>query len=259
MTIYHNKGENMDYIRLENICKSYDNIEIIKNINFSLKKGEIVSFLGKSGVGKTTLFNILAGFEKADNGQIFLEEKEITNQKKNISYMTQKHLLLPYLNVLDNVCLPFKINGINKKIAYEKAIPILEKFGLYKHINKYPSELSGGMKQRVAFIRAYLKESDLMLFDEPFSALDSITKQSVYKWFKQMIKYENKTTVFITHDINEAIYLSDKIYILAKKPASIVLSLNIENNIKDFRTSNEFLSYYKQILNCLEKYLDEDN
>lgn len=249
----------MDYIRLENICKSYDNIKIIDNINFSLKKGEIVSFLGKSGVGKTTLFNILAGFEKADNGEIFLQNKNITNEKKNISYMTQKHLLLPYLNVLDNVCLSFKIKGINKKIAYEKAIPMLEKFGLKDHIHKYPWELSGGMKQRVSFIRAYLKESDLMLFDEPFSALDSITKESIYEWFKNMVKYEEKTTIFITHDINEAIYLSDKIYILAKKPANIVLSLDINNSIENFRTSNEFLSYYKDITDCLKKYLGEND
>lgn len=248
----------MDYIRLENICKSYDNIEIIKNISFSLKKGEIISFLGKSGVGKTTLFNILAGFEKADDGKIFLQGEDITNKKKNISYMTQKHLLLPYLNVLDNVCLSFKINGVDKKISYEKAIPILEKFGLSKHIKKYPNELSGGMKQRVAFIRAYLKQSDLMLFDEPFSALDSITKESIYEWFKEMVKYNQKTTIFITHDINEAIYLSDKIYILAKKPANIVLSLNIDNNVENFRTSNGFLSYYKQITDCLKKYLEEN-
>ncbi len=242
----------MDYIRLENISKSYNNIKIIEDINFSLKKGEIVSFLGKSGVGKTTLFNILAGFEEADTGNIFLQNKDITDKKKNISYMTQKHLLLPYLNVLDNVCLSFKIKNIDKKTAYEKAIPILKKFGLEKHINKYPSELSGGMKQRVSFIRAYLKESDLMLFDEPFSALDSITKEDIYEWFKQVIKYEQKTTIFITHDINEAIYLSDKVYILAKKPANIVLALDIDNNVKDFRTSSQFLLYYKQITDCLK-------
>ena len=103
----------MDYIRLENISKSYNNIKIIDNISFSLQKGEIVSFLGKSGVGKTTLFNILAGFEKSDSGKVFLQDEDITNKKKNISYMTQKHLLLPYLNVLDNVCLSFKIKDIN--------------------------------------------------------------------------------------------------------------------------------------------------
>ena len=244
----------MEYIKVENLSKSYDDIKIIENINFSLKKGEIVSFLGKSGVGKTTLFNILAGFEKPDTGNIFLENKDITNQKKNISYMTQKHLLIPYLNVLDNVCLSFKIKGIDKKIAYEKATNMLKNFGLEKHIKKYPSELSGGMKQRVSFIRAYLTESDLMLFDEPFSALDSITKEEVYIWFKETMKKENKTTIFITHDINEAIYLSDKIYILAKKPANIVLDLNIDNSIENFRTSNEFLLYYKKITNCLKKF-----
>ncbi len=244
----------MEYIKVENLSKSYDDIKIIENINFSLKKGEIVSFLGKSGVGKTTLFNILAGFEKPDTGNIFLKNKDITNQKKNISYMTQKHLLIPYLNVLDNVCLSFKIKGIDKKIAYEKATNMLKNFGLEKHIKKYPSELSGGMKQRVSFIRAYLTESDLMLFDEPFSALDSITKEEVYIWFKETMKKENKTTIFITHDINEAIYLSDKIYILAKKPANIVLDLNIDNSIENFRTSNEFLLYYKKITNCLKKF-----
>nr|WP_317359320.1 ABC transporter ATP-binding protein [uncultured Tyzzerella sp.] len=249
----------MDYIRLENISKSYNNIKIIENINLSIQKGQIVCFLGKSGVGKTTLFNILAGFEQADKGKIFLKNEDITNKKKNISYMTQKHLLLPYLNVLDNVCLYYKIKGIDKKIAYEKAIPILEKFGLQKHIKKYPSELSGGMKQRVSFIRAYLKESDLMLFDEPFSALDSITKEGIYEWFKNVIKCEEKTTIFITHDINEAIYLSDNIYVLAKKPANIVLSLKINNNIENFRTSNEFMLYYKEIKQCLQKYLEENN
>lgn len=249
----------MDYIRLENISKSYNNIKIIENINLSIQKGQIVCFLGKSGVGKTTLFNILAGFEQADKGKIFLKNEDITNKKKNISYMTQKHLLLPYLNVLDNVCLYYKIKGIDKKIAYEKAIPILEKFGLQKHIKKYPSELSGGMKQRVSFIRVYLKESDLMLFDEPFSALDSITKEGIYEWFKNVIKCEEKTTIFITHDINEAIYLSDNIYVLAKKPANIVLSLKINNNIENFRTSNEFMLYYKEIKQCLQKYLEENN
>lgn len=246
----------MDYLILENICKSYDGVEIIKNINLSVKEGEIVSFLGQSGVGKTTLFNILAGFEQPDYGKIFLKNKDITTKNKNISYMMQKDLLLPYLNVLDNACLYFKIKGINKKEAYKKAIPILEQFGLKNHMYKYPTELSGGMRQRVSFIRAYLKNSDLMLFDEPFSALDSITKESIYIWFKDTIKYTKKTAIFITHDINESIYLSDKIYVLAKKPANIVLSLNIKNKTDDFRTSIDFLNYYKQITDCLKKVLD---
>lgn len=245
----------MDYLTLENICKSYDGVEIIKNINLSVKEGEIVCFLGQSGIGKTTLFNILAGFEQSDCGKIFLKNEDITTKNKNISYMMQKDLLLPYLNVLDNSCLYFKIKGINKKIAYQKAIPILEQFGLKNHMYKYPIELSGGMRQRVSFIRAYLKNSDLMLFDEPFSALDSITKESIYIWFKDAIKSTKKTAIFITHDINEAIYLSDKIYVLAKKPANIVLSLDIKNKADDFRTSIDFLNYYRQITNCFEKIL----
>lgn len=236
----------MKYIQLENISKSYDK-EIIKDINIDIEKGQIVSILGKSGIGKTTIFNILAGFEQADMGKILLNGKDITYNKKNVSYMMQKPLLMPYFNVLDNVCLYFKIKNMPKSKAYEKAIPIIEKFGLKEHMYKYPYELSAGMKQRVSFIRAYLKPSDLMLFDEPFSALDSFTKKKLYDWFKDIVKKEQKTSMLITHDINEAIYISDKIYVLDKKPANIVLSLDIED-IKDLEMSPKFLEYYKKIV-----------
>ena len=203
----------MDYLRLENISKEYDNVEIIKNINFSLKKGEIVSFLGKSGVGKTTLFNILAGFEEANTGKIYFEGKDITNEKKNISYMAQKHLLLPYLNVLDNVCLSFKINNISKKATYEKVIPILKRFGLYEHKDKYPSEISGGMKQRVSFIRAYLKESDIMLFDEPTSALDPEMVCEVLDVMKELAA-EGMTMVVVTHEMGFAHDVADRVFFI---------------------------------------------
>lgn len=244
----------MEYINVENICKTYKKNEIIKNINFSLKKGEIASFIGKSGAGKTTLFNILAGFEDADSGKIFIDEKDKTNLKKDISYMTQKHLLLPYLTVLDNVCLYFKINNMDKKMAYKIAEPMLKKFGLYEYKNKYPKQLSGGMKQRVSFLRAYLKNSSLMLFDEPFSALDSITKRDIYQWFIKMIKDETKTIIFITHDINEAIYLSDRVFVISKKPANIVKNIEIDKNIKNkkqFLYGEKYRKYYDEIIESL--------
>ncbi len=264
-----------DYLRIQNISKSYDQKQILNNISLSLQKNQIASIIGKSGEGKTTLFNILAGFEQPDFGQIFINNSNVTDKAKNISYMTQKSLLLPYLNVLDNVCLSFttsqsttldflnlfnfKSNKVpkSKQSAYDTAIPILKQFGLFEHAYKYPSQLSGGMKQRVAFIRAYLKQSDLLLFDEPFSALDTFTKQSIYNWFINMYNQSDlhanninssKTTIFITHDISEAIYLSDKIFILDN--SQIILSLDIKksSDLSSFMQSPQFFNYYNQII-----------
>ncbi len=234
----------MEYIKLDNISKSYDK-QIIKNVSMDIQKGKITCLIGKSGVGKTTIFNILAGFENVDKGKIYLEGEDITFSKKDISYMMQKPMLIPYFNVLDNVCLSFKIKGIDKKIAYEKAFPIIEKFGLLEHKDKYPDKLSAGMKQRVSFIRAYLKEANFMLLDEPFSALDSFTKENIHRWLKNIIKEEEKTCILITHDITEAIYLADRIYILDGNPANIRLCLDIEDI--NFEMGDRFLYYYNKI------------
>ncbi|MDE6182205.1 MAG: ABC transporter ATP-binding protein [Eubacteriales bacterium] len=241
----------MAYYRLENIKKAFKENIIIENINFEIKKGEIVAFVGKSGVGKTTLFDILAGFENVTEGKIFLNEKDITNEKKYISYMMQKPLLLQHLTILQNICIPLKLDKVSKKKSEEIAINMLKKFELFEHKDKYPSELSGGMKQRVAFLRAYLKKGDIMLLDEPFSALDSITKHYIYNWFKNLIKKRENTIIFITHDIKEAIMLADKVFVLSGKPSSIVYSLNIneeEKNEENFLISPKFNSYYNQIL-----------
>lgn len=237
----------MTYYKLENIEKSFGNNKILENISFSLNKGDIISFVGKSGVGKTTLFDILAGFENPTNGKIFLNEKDITKEKKNISYMMQKSLLLEHLTVLQNVCLPLKLQKIDKKNAIKICEDILEKFELLEHKNKYPNQISGGMKQRLSFLRAYLKKADLMLLDEPFSALDSITKHYMHSWFESVIKKRENTIIFITHDIKEALKLSDKIFVLSGKPAKIVYSLDIKNKslIED---TDLFNKYYNEIL-----------
>lgn len=237
----------MIYYKLENIEKTFGNNKILKDISFSLKKGEIISFVGKSGVGKTTLFDILAGFEKPTKGKIFLNEIDITEKEKNISYMMQKSLLLEHLTVLQNVSLPLILEKMDKKTATQISENILNKFELLEHKNKYPRELSGGMKQRVSFLRAYLKKADLMLLDEPFSALDNITKHYMYNWFENVIKKRENTIIFITHDIREALKLSDKIFVLSGKPAKIVYSLNIEDKSL-IENSDLFNKYYSKIL-----------
>lgn len=241
----------MIYYKLENISKNFKELEILKNISFELKKGEIVSFVGKSGVGKTTLFDIIAGFESATSGKIFLNNNEITNLPKNISYMMQKPLLLENLTVLQNVSLPLILEKKSKKISLEISKNILEKFQLLEHKDKYPSQLSGGMKQRISFLRAYLKKSDIMLLDEPFSALDSITKHYIYDWFKNFIEKRENTIIFITHDIKEALLFSDKIFILAGKPASISYKFEI-NDKESLKNPSILNQYYENILKYIE-------
>lgn len=254
-----------DYLYIKSVSKAYNGNQVLDDVSLSLEKNQIASIIGKSGAGKTTLFNILAGFESPDSGEVFISGLDVTNSKKNISYMTQKSLLLPYLNVLDNVCISFRVSQSkfykNKQSAYDIAIPILKQFGLFEHAYKYPAQLSGGMKQRVAFIRAFLKESDLLLFDEPFSALDTFTKQSIYKWFINMYNKSdifnvginpNKTIIFITHDISEAIYLSDKVFVLDNSKIILALDIKKPTDLSNFTQSEEFFSYYNQIISLYE-------
>lgn len=241
----------MIYYKLENIKKSFNDNVIIENINIEIKKGEIIALVGKSGVGKTTLFDILAGFKEPTDGKIFLNGKNITKEKKHITYMMQKPLLLEHLTVFQNICMPLILEKIDKKVIEETATKMLKEFDLFQHKNKYPNELSGGMQQRVSFLRAYLKRVDLMLLDEPFSALDSITKHYINDWFKKILEKREKTVIFITHDIKEAILLSDKICILSGSPASINFSLEIdkdERNNPNFINSYKFNNYYYKVL-----------
>ena len=201
----------MPVLEVKGVSKSFDGEEIIRNISLELKEGEIVSLLGVSGGGKTTLFNIIAGLSTPDEGNIYLEGQEITGKPGNISYMLQKDLLLPYRTLLDNVALPLTIRGMKKSEAREKAAGYFEEFGLEGAEKKYPAEISGGMKQRAALLRTYLFSEKVALLDEPFSALDMLTKASVHEWYLEVMEKIKLSTLFITHDIDEAILLSDRI------------------------------------------------
>ena len=172
-------------IRLETkqVSKSFDGKKVIEDISISLQKNEIVSLLGVSGAGKTTLFNVISGLMEPDSGEVLLNGKEITGQAGHISYMLQKDLLLPYKTIEENVALPLMIEGEKKKDALAKVRPQFEPFGLAGTEKKYPSQLSGGMRQRAALLRTYLFSEGVALLDEPFSALDTITKSAMHKWY----------------------------------------------------------------------------
>lgn len=244
----------MEKLTTKNITVSYEGLKTIEDISIKLNYGEIVSILGVSGVGKTTLFNVISGLIKPDFGEVFLDGKNITNTTGNTSYMLQKDLLLPYKTIIDNVSLPLVIRGEKKSKARELALKYFEEFGLEGTENKYPAQLSGGMRQRAALLRTYLFSDQVALLDEPFSALDSITKSNMHQWFLNVMEQIKLSTFLITHDIDEAILLSDRIYIMSGKPGKITDEIIIEDSKprnKDFIVSDNFMKYKKRILNEL--------
>ena len=208
-----------------------------------------------SGAGKTTLFNIISGLMEPEEGKVYLSGEEITGKAGKISYMLQKDLLLPYQTVLGNVALPLLIRGVKKEEAYAEAARHFGEFGLAGTEHRYPSQLSGGMRQRAALLRTYLFSQNVALLDEPFSALDTITKGAIHTWYLEVMERIRLSTLFITHDIDEAILLSDRIYILSGKPGRIVAELAIREpkpRSAQFPLTGEFLQYKREIIRLLE-------
>lgn len=241
-----NSCQNNEVISLKNITKSFDGNIILKDISIDVNRGEFVSILGPSGCGKSTLFNIITGLTNMDSGNISVFG--------DIGYMQQKDLLLPWKTIMENVVLPLDIKGLNKKSSREKAAKYIELMGLFGYENKYPYELSGGMKQRASFLRTFLSSEEIMLLDEPFGALDSITRENLQKWILDMKKAVERTILFITHDIEEAVFLSDSIYVLGSKPGVVKKRIDLEFYKKDKEKrlfSSELLDYKKEIIKLL--------
>ena len=237
-------------LRAENVTVTYENEPVIEKVSLDLKKGEIVSLLGASGCGKTTFFNAVAGLYKVDEGRIYLDGEDITGKTGKVSYMLQKDLLLAHYTIIDNVSLPLVMKGESKKAARERARQYFELFGLSGCEEKYPSELSGGMRQRAALMRTYLTGNDVVLLDEPFSALDTITKSAMHNWYLDIMQEIGLSTIFVTHDIDEAILLSDRVYILSGVPGRITEEIKIDlpkPRSTDEVTDEEFVRYKRLI------------
>jgi ABC-type nitrate/sulfonate/bicarbonate transport system ATPase subunit len=246
----------------KNITKNYSNEAVVHDINLELPQGGFISLVGASGVGKTTLFNVLAGVEKPDNGLVFLNNKDITGISGKVSYMLQKDLLLEYRTVLDNVILPLLIRGEKKKSAREYAAGFFPMFGISGYEKKYPNELSGGMRQRAALLRtcltAYSQENDntnpVILLDEPFSALDAITRRKMQLWYAQIADQMKISTIFITHDVEEALTLSDTVYVMSGKPGCITNKFTVHPQRPrdtDFIVSKEFVEQKYLIIKAI--------
>ena len=219
-------------LTLENISLTYQTLksetEAIKNINFSVDTGEFVSIVGPSGCGKTTILSLISGLLSASSGKIFLDGEEINKISTNVGYMFQRDNLFEWLTVNQNILLGPKINHKKNCLPEEKLNDLINNYGLSGFEKAKPNELSGGMRQRVSLIRTLALNPKLLLLDEPFSALDYQTRLSVQNDIHSIIKSEGKTAILVTHDISEAVVMSDKIIILTKRPGSIKKIINLE-------------------------------
>lgn len=245
--------KNKSRLTVENLSVSFET-DIIKNISFEVSEGEIISVIGPSGCGKSTLFNVISGILRQNKGLIKIDGSEEKQRQGKFGYMFQEPLLFPWLNVLENVMLGYKIKRLVRSQAKTKTFELLKKFNLFEYANYYPGSLSGGMKQKVALLRTIAFNSSLLLLDEPFGSLDAITRSSLHLYLLEIWKKLKLTIIFTTHDIREAIFLSDRVYILSKKPATVIdcikINLSHPRKIKDL-TSFKFIKMEKKLMNML--------
>lgn len=226
----------------------------IDQISLQVDKGEFVSIVGPSGCGKSTLFNLISGLERPDQGEVLLDGVDITGERGHVSYMMQKDLLFPWRTILENCILGQEIQGIPPMEAREKARGLLAEFNLSAYEKSFPHVLSGGMRQKVAFLRTMLANKEILLLDEPFGALDAYTKSEMHDWLMSIWHKYRPTILFITHDVEEALFLSDRIYVLSARPARVKLSLAVGLARPRFRkllVSDEFVLLKKRLLQAL--------
>lgn len=233
---------------IEKIQKSFGDKEVLADISFTVEKGQFVSVLGPSGSGKSTLFSIIGGILKPEDGKITLDQVSILNQPGRISYMPQQDALFAWRTILNNVLIGQELQGtVDKNYARE----MLEKAGLKEVIDSYPHQLSGGMRQRASFIRALLSPQNVLLLDEPFSALDEFTRLDMQKWLLEIWKQHEASILFVTHNIEEALFLSDKIVILTSSPASVKKVIDIpfsRPRDESLLVSEEFLQWKRKVI-----------
>lgn len=239
---------------------SWEEEPIVEDVSFSVAAGELVCLVGRSGSGKTTLFHALAGLTTPDRGQVFVGGKDITGEPGSVAYMLQKDLLIPERTVQDNAALPLLLKGMSLKESRAQVALQLDRFGLEGAQELYPDQLSGGMRQRAALLRTYLMDDPVLLMDEPFSALDALTRADMRSWFLDLMSRLDLTCMLVTHDVDEAIAMADRILILAGNPAQgqvsrLVGEVAIGCPRKDrdqFMLTSDALAIKRRVLELLE-------
>ena len=247
-------------IRADSVYKSYvvdgHREPVLEGVSLTVSIGEFVSIIGPSGCGKSTLLNIIAGLDQPDAGTVELDGDPASQKLGRIGYMQQKDLLMPWRTVLDNAALGLELQGTPRRQARRRASELTDLFGLKGFENQYPFALSGGMRQRAAFLRTMLLDQDLMLLDEPFGALDALTRVQMQEWLLDLWGTLGKTIILITHDVDEAILLSDRVYVLTARPAKITMVLDVDlPRPRNFRqvTQPDFVSLKARLLTPLHE------
>jgi len=247
-------------INIKNLTKSFfdiltnDYTVILNDIDFYINEGEIVSLIGPSGCGKSTLLNIISGLEDPDRGEIIITNIDVDNRLGELSYMQQKDLLLPWKTVLGNSILGLEILNKDKSLSEQKALALMDTFGLKGYENYFPNQISGGMRQRASFLRTILTDKKILLLDEPFSSLDSITRLQMQQWLLELWRKFSKTILLVTHDIDEAIFLSDRIYVMKSHLSTSINVIKVDlrrPRNREVVLEQSFLNIKKQILPML--------
>ena len=205
-----------------------DRVSALEGVEMTIDPGEFVSIVGPSGCGKSTLFNLLAGLDRPSSGRIMLDGRPADSLLGEIGYMPQADLLMPWRTVLDNTVLGLQLNGVSRREARERARQEFDRFGLAGFEGVWPSQISGGMRQRAALLRTFLAGREVMLLDEPFGALDALTRQEMQQWLLKIWQEDRKTILFVTHDVEEAVFLSDRVYVMSGRPGRIELCVDVE-------------------------------
>jgi ABC-type nitrate/sulfonate/bicarbonate transport system ATPase subunit len=244
-------------LRLHRISKSFTRegrpLPVLDKIDLHVKPAELVAIIGPSGCGKTTLLHIIAGLISPDVGTIYLNEALLADSRRHVAYMQQKDLLLPWRTALKNTLLGPEIAGENIAHAEQQARQLFEEFGLAGCEKVYPAQLSGGMRQRVALIRTLLCRKEILLLDEPFGALDALTRSGLHDWLLQAWQRFHKTMLFITHDVEEALKLADRVYVLSERPASVKAVVEVSLSRPREPTTPEFVRLKATLLECLHQ------
>jgi ABC-type nitrate/sulfonate/bicarbonate transport system ATPase subunit len=245
-------------LHLEKVAMSFGTpegtFEALAPVTLDVAKGSFVSLIGPSGCGKSTLFNIIAGLQPPSSGDVIIDGENSTGMIGRVGYMLQKDLLLPWRSVLDNVVLGMEIRGVPLNEAREYAAPFLQRYGLGGFENRRPSALSGGMRQRAALLRTLLLDCDLILLDEPFGALDAQTRSRMQEWLLQIWADFRKTVVFVTHDVEEAVYLSDEICVMGTRPGRVIERMSVpipRPRPRSIITSPDFVAAKERCLELL--------
>jgi ABC-type nitrate/sulfonate/bicarbonate transport system ATPase subunit len=243
-------------IRAKGVSKTFDHgsLRALDTVDLGADEGEFVALVGPSGCGKSTLFNIMAGLLRPDTGGVFLGDRNVTGTTGHAGYMLQRDLLLPWRSVLDNVLLGLDVAGTSRRESEPRARELLTRFGLARFERSYPAQLSGGMRQRCAVIRTILHDAPVFLLDEPFSALDAQTRLLMQEWLLEVWETLHKTVVYVTHDIDEAIFLSDRVYAMSARPGRIIDEVVVDlprPREHEVRTSEAFLAHKVRLVETI--------